>query len=81
LAKTNVTIDISNHILVPKHKLLTEANKKSILDNYQISEIQLPSISIKDPAIKKFDAKVGDVIEISRESQVSGKYKHYRRVV
>lgn len=79
--KKPVSADISKHVLVPKHKKLNEAEVKSLLDNHKISPYQLPSISIKDPMSIHLNLEVGDIIEISRQSEVTGKYNYYRRVV
>ncbi len=79
--KKPVTADISKHVLVPKQKLLNEKEIKILLDQYKISSYQLPSMSIKDPMTKMLNAEVGSIIEIQRQSPVTGKYKYYRRVV
>ncbi|MDP6845947.1 MAG: DNA-directed RNA polymerase subunit H [Candidatus Nanoarchaeia archaeon] len=79
--KKPVSADISKHVLVPKQKLLNEKEIKILLDQYKISSYQLPSMSIKDPMTKMLNAEVGSIIEIQRQSPVTGKYKYYRRVV
>jgi DNA-directed RNA polymerase subunit H len=73
-------IDILKHVLVPKHRILSEKEKLQVLEQYNINIVQLPSIKEKDPVLKEINAKIGDVIEIIREGP-SGKYKYYRRVI
>lgn len=73
-------INILNHTLVPKHRILSEKEVKEILDNYNISKIQLPEISQKDPVVVAIKAKQDDILEIIRQG-ASGKEKYYRRVV
>jgi len=79
--KKPVSADISKHVLVSKHKKLDEAEVKALLDKHKVSTYQLPSISIKDPMSIHLNLEVGDIIEINRESEVTGKYNYYRRVV
>jgi DNA-directed RNA polymerase subunit H len=72
-------IDILKHVLVPKHQVLSEKEKLQVLEEYNISPIQLPVIKSKDPIVKAINAKIGDIIMIIRKGP-SGEYKYYRRV-
>jgi DNA-directed RNA polymerase subunit H (RpoH/RPB5) len=74
-------IDVLGHELVPKHEVLTEEEKKEVLERYKVSEFQLPKILASDPAARVIGAKVGDVIKITRESLTAGKTIAYRLVV
>ena len=66
--------------LVPKHKKLSSSEVNSLLEKHQLSGVdKLPKIKVKDPAISSLDVKVGDVIEIVRES-FAGESKYYRVV-
>ncbi|RZD31713.1 MAG: DNA-directed RNA polymerase subunit H [uncultured DHVE6 group euryarchaeote] len=76
-----MSADISKHVLIPKHKLLDEKSSKAMLEQYNISPYQLPSMSIKDPMARHLNAELGAIIEIQRSSEVAGKYKYYRRIV
>jgi len=79
--KKEISVDISKHVFVPKHKILNDSETETLLKNYNISRSQLPSITIKDPMVKKIDAEVNSIIEIIRLSPHAGEYKYYRRVV
>ena len=74
-------IDISKHELVPKHVILNEKEKEELLEKYNITLNQLPRILTSDPMVSKIDAKVGDVIKITRASSVAGSIPYYRVVV
>jgi DNA-directed RNA polymerase subunit H (RpoH/RPB5) len=74
-------IDITQHILVPKHTKISEKEKKQILDKYKITINELPRISEKDSAIAHLKVNIGDVIKIERNSPVAGKVQYYRCVV
>ena len=73
-------IDILKHELVPRHEILSAAEKKELLEKMSISERQLPKILDSDPVIKKIEAKPGDVIKITRKSQTSGETVYFRLV-
>ena len=69
------------HILIPKHKKLSEVEAEKILKKYNVSEKQLPRIKVDDPAILEMNAERGDIIEIIRDSPTIGKSFFYRVVV
>jgi len=75
-----MTEEALRHVLVPKHEKISEKDKQVLFDQYQISEKDLPKISIKDPAIIHLDLKLGDVIKITRDSPTAGKVYFYRGV-
>lgn len=74
-------IDVLLHELVPKHKLLTKKETFDLLDKYQISVIDLPQITEKDPVAIAIGAKEGDVIKIIRDSSTTVKTINYYRYV
>jgi len=72
---------LQDHILVPKHEILSDEEVKELLKILGISKEQLPKIKSTDPIIKEIGAKPGDVIKITRESLTAGKSVFYRLVV
>lgn len=74
-------IDITQSILVPKHIKLKQEEVNELLQKYNISLRQLPKISVKDPASKLLEAKVGDVLKIIRKSPTASQSEFYRAVV
>lgn len=74
------TIKIQDHILVPKHVLLTKEEAQALFSKYNITPAQMPMISAKDPSIKDINAEVGDVIKILRDSQTEKDAVFYRIV-
>ncbi|HII71631.1 TPA: DNA-directed RNA polymerase subunit H [Candidatus Woesearchaeota archaeon] len=75
------TLEVSKHVLVPKHKKASEKEKKELQGTYSQSLKELPRILITDPAISSLDVKEGDVIRIERNSFTAGTAVFYRRVV
>jgi len=74
-------VDITNHILVPKHEKLSEQAAIKLLEKYNLSKKQLPIIFSKDPAIQNLNANAGDIIEITRKSPTTNTSKFYRVVI
>ncbi len=68
-----MAIQIQDHALVPKHEILTNKKSENLLEKHNISKGQLPKIFLNDPAIKKINAKPGDIIKITRKSPTAGK--------
>ncbi len=79
--KQELNIDITKHVLVPKHEVLSEEEKEKLLKELNIEFKQLPKIKINDPAIKHLKVKPGDVIKITRSSPIAGKTIYYRGVI
>ncbi|MGD0330067.1 MAG: DNA-directed RNA polymerase subunit H [Nitrososphaeria archaeon] len=72
---------ISDHVLVPKHEILSAEEAQKILDTFHIKPHQLPYIFSLDPAIRELGVKPGDIIKITRKSEVSGVVSYYRYVI
>ena len=73
--RKHLIFNISKHVLVPKHILLTGEEKKDIMEKYNTLEDQLPKIKITDPMAKYLGLKLGDVCKIIRQTP------YYRIVV
>jgi DNA-directed RNA polymerase I, II, and III subunit RPABC1 len=73
--------NLFEHIMVPKHEIMTDQEKQEILHKYKVHPYQLPYIKVSDPAVKAIGARAGDIVKITRDSQTAGKYAAYRYVV
>jgi len=69
------------HIMVPKHEILSDEEIEKLLKEYQITKEQLPKIKVNDPAVVAIKAKIGDVLIITRKSKTSGTSVFYRLVI
>ncbi len=78
---TKMNFDVKDHILVPKHEKIAEEKVNALLKKYNITKLQLPKISKKDPILKGLDFKVGDVIKITRDSGTAGRTSFYRVII
>ncbi len=72
---------LQDHILVPKHEVLSKEEAEELLKILGISKEQLPKIKATDPIVKEIGAKPGDIIKITRDSLTAGKSVFYRLVV
>ena len=75
------SFDIFKHRLVPKHEILSEEEKKAILEKYHAEPHQFPWIKMNDPVAIILGAKPGEIVKITRDSQTAGTYVSYRYVI
>lgn len=69
------------NIFVPKHEILKAEEAKKVLEFYKVTLDELPKIKRSDPALKGMNAKVGDIIKITRKSYTATNPFYYRVVI
>ena len=75
----SLMFNITNHILVPKHTIISEEEKINILQKYNLQNYsQLPLILKLDPVSKFLGGKKGDIFKITKPSETAGEYINYR---
>ncbi len=72
---------LQDHILVPKHILLSDEEAEEVLKTLGVKKEQLPKIRADDPVAKEIGAKPGQIVKIIRESPTAGKSVAYRLVI
>ena len=77
----NKKVDILQHVLVPAYRVMSAEELEALLTQFGIKLYNLPKIFFSDPVIKKIKAKIGDVLEITRKSKITGTAKYYRVVI
>jgi DNA-directed RNA polymerase subunit H len=73
-------VDVSQHELVPEHRVLEDSDLEGVLEEYRIKRTDLPKIKTSDPALPEA-ATVGDVIQITRDSRTTDTATVYRLVI
>ena len=76
-----VEFDVRQHVLVPKHEILSKEKAQEVLERYKISPHQLPLIKSSDPVAKTIGAKPGDILKITHNSPTAGRAIVYRYVI
>lgn len=71
--------DIPSKMFIPKHEILLPEEKEELLSKF--SESSLAHILITDMMTRYYNAKIGDIIKITRPSITAGKNIFYRKVV
>jgi DNA-directed RNA polymerase subunit H len=74
-------VKVTDHVLVPKHEILSDEEKKDILSRFNATEEQFPFLFSSDPVVREIGAKPGDMVRISRVSDTAGETTYYRFVV
>lgn len=70
--------NVTKHVLVPRHKVLSQSEKTELLKEIKATENQLQTIEPNDPVAKYYGLREGDVVMIIRISETAGKYITYR---
>ena len=74
-------INIVDHILVPKHIVLTQEESKFVLETYNAKKKDMPLISSTDPIARYYNMKADDICKIERPSVMTCITPFYRIVV
>jgi DNA-directed RNA polymerase I, II, and III subunit RPABC1 len=78
--KKNMLFNITHHVFVPKHKVLSKDEEVELLEKYNTTKGKLPKISKIDPIAKYYGMKTDQVCKIIRKSPEVGEYVYYRLV-
>ena len=69
----------TKHHYVPPHRKLSVDEGKDVMENYNLkSKLQMPIILHTDRIAKWIGMKQGDIVEITRYNENSGKSYYYR---
>jgi DNA-directed RNA polymerase I, II, and III subunit RPABC1 len=78
--KKNLIFNITHHVYVPKHEILSKEEEIRLLETYNTTKGKLPKISKADPIAKYYGMKNDQICKITRKSPEVGEYVYYRLV-
>jgi DNA-directed RNA polymerase I, II, and III subunit RPABC1 len=76
--ESELLVNITEHVLVPKHQVLTTGERIQLLERYNVTTKQLPRILRSDPVARYLGLEPGDIVKILRPSETAGRYITYR---
>jgi DNA-directed RNA polymerase subunit H (RpoH/RPB5) len=75
--------DITTHRMAMPHRIMKEEEQTAMFKRFNVTKPaeQLPWIDSQDPMSKWIGAKPGDILEVTRHSDVAGPQLYYRYCV
>ncbi|EOY09047.1 Eukaryotic rpb5 RNA polymerase subunit family protein isoform 2 [Theobroma cacao] len=77
---TDLLVNITKHVLKPKHQVLTEQEKQKLLQKYSIEEKQLPRLLKKDAIARYYGYERGQVVKVMYDGEITQSHVTYRCV-
>ncbi|EOA28756.1 hypothetical protein CARUB_v10024988mg [Capsella rubella] len=77
---TELLVNVTKHVLRPKHQVLNDQEKESLLKKFSIEEKQLPRLSTKDPIARYYGLETGKVMKVTYKDELSESHVTYRCV-
>jgi DNA-directed RNA polymerase subunit H (RpoH/RPB5) len=74
----NFLINVNKHHFIPKHRILSSQEVQDLLNKYNCTVKNLPTIKRDDPQAKYIGLRLKQICEIIRENITSGITVHYR---
>ena len=74
----NFLINVNKHHFIPKHRILSSQEVTDLLNKYNCTVKNLPTIKRDDPQAKYIGLRLKQICEIIRENITSGITVHYR---
>ncbi|KAK9912889.1 hypothetical protein M0R45_036723 [Rubus argutus] len=78
---SELLVNITKHVLQPKHEILTAEEKKVLLRKYNLEEKKLPLMLETDAFARYYGLEKGQVVKITYHGGVVGALKTYRCIV
>lgn len=80
-SERELSFNVTKHHLVPKHRVLTSEEKRSVVKKYRTPTKQFPLMLSSDPVARYYGLLPGSMVKITRPSPTAGEYVLYRVVI
>uniref|UniRef100_A0A0E0MJI1 RNA polymerase subunit H/Rpb5 C-terminal domain-containing protein n=1 Tax=Oryza punctata TaxID=4537 RepID=A0A0E0MJI1_ORYPU len=77
---TDLLVNITKHVLKPKHEVLSADQKAKLLKEYNVEDSQLPRMLETDAVARYYGFDKGTVVKVTYDSELTGKRVAYRCV-
>ncbi|KAK3139296.1 hypothetical protein QOZ80_5AG0380870 [Eleusine coracana subsp. coracana] len=75
---TELLVNITKHVLKPKHEVLTEEEKSKLLKEYNVKDSQLPRMLETDAVSRYCGLGKSTVVKVIYDSELTGNHVTYR---
>uniref|UniRef100_A0A0D3HI30 RNA polymerase subunit H/Rpb5 C-terminal domain-containing protein n=1 Tax=Oryza barthii TaxID=65489 RepID=A0A0D3HI30_9ORYZ len=77
---TDLLVNITKHVLKPKHEVLSADQKAKLLKEYNVEDSQLPRMLETDAVARYYGFDKGTVVKVTYDGELTGKRVAYRCV-
>ncbi|CAI0439786.1 unnamed protein product [Linum tenue] len=77
---TDLLVNITKHVLKPRHQILTSQEKKKLLKEYNIEDKQLPRLLRSDAIARYYALEKGQVVKVTYTGDITESHVTYRCV-
>ncbi|KAJ7976647.1 putative DNA-directed RNA polymerase II [Quillaja saponaria] len=77
---TDLLVNITKHVLKPKHRVLTDREKQNLLKKYNIEEKQLLRLLQQDAIARYYGLERGQVVKVTYGGEITQLHVTYRCV-
>ncbi|KAF5204399.1 DNA-directed RNA polymerases I, II, and III subunit RPABC1 [Thalictrum thalictroides] len=78
---TDLLVNITKHVLMPKHEILSSVEKDKLLKKFSVGENQIPRMLETDAVARYYGLEKGQVVKVTTDSDVTGPLVTYRCVM
>ncbi|CAN0890527.1 DNA-directed RNA polymerase V subunit 5A [Linum grandiflorum] len=76
----DLLVNITKHVLRPRHQVLTEEEKKQLLEKYNVEDKQLPRLLKTDAIAQYYGLEKGQVVKVTYTGDITESHVTYRIV-
>ncbi|KAF8403606.1 hypothetical protein HHK36_011710 [Tetracentron sinense] len=78
---TDLLMNITKHILMPKHEILTNEEKQKLLKKLNLEDNQIPRMLKKDAIARYYGLEKGQVVKSTYDGEITDSHVSYRCVM